>query len=255
MYLMRTDMNAPQIPFHMPAPSGDGGGDASAMLNMLQFADSFFPSGATSFSWGLESLKLDGKVAGAEQVFELLSSHVEQRWAGFDRPLMQAARDAWSQRGAAALGEAMELDRLCEAMNLARGWRDASRRLGFTQLRVHADLGLGIAQVYLDQVRASGLPGHLPVVQGLLWGAYGLSPAGCDAMVASGLCTTVVGAALRMGLIGHTDGQRLIARARPLIARVIASPVPSLDELWTGAPALDVAAMRHEPRRARLFAN
>jgi len=250
---MRTDMNAPHAPFHIPSP--DDGGDAIGMLGMLQFADSFFPSGATSFSWGLESLKLDGKVGGAEQVFELLCSHIEQRWAGFDRPLMQAARSAWSQRGAAALAEATELDRLCEAMNLVRGWRDASRRLGFTQLRVHADLGLGIAQVYLDQVRAAGLPGHLPVVQGLVWGAYGLSASGCDAMAASGLCTTVVGAALRMGLIGHTEGQRLLARTRPLIARVIDTPPPSTDELWNGAPALDIAAMRHEPRNARLFAN
>ena len=246
-------MNAPHLPFQFQASSDDG--DVSGMLNMLQFADSFFPSGATSFSWGLESLQLDGKVSGVVQVFELLCSHIEQRWAGFDRPLMQAAREAWSQRGAAALGEAIEIDRLCEAMNLTRGWRDASRRLGCTQLRVHADLGLGIAQVYLDQVRAGGLPGHLPMVQGLLWGAYGLSAAGCDAMAASGLAITVTGAALRMGLIGHTDGQRLLARTRPVIARVIATPVPALDALWTGAPALDVAAMRHEPRRARLFAN
>lgn len=244
-------MNPSDFAFGLPAD--DGG--ALDMLSMLQFADSFFPSGATSFSWGLESLKLDGKVSNAEQVFEVLCAHIEQRWAGFDRPLMHAAREVWVRRGAAALNEAMELDRLCEAMNLSRSWRDASRRLGFTQLRVHADLGQGIAQVYLDQVRAAGLPGHLPVVQGLIWGAYGLSTGGCDAMASSGLCTTVVGAALRMGLIGHTEGQRLLSRTRPLIARVMAKPPCSVDELWSGAPVLDIAAMRHEPRSARLFAN
>jgi len=248
---MRTDMNHADPALGLPAD--DGG--ALDMLTMLQFADSFFPSGATSFSWGLESLRHDARVSNAEQVFEVLCAHIEQRWAGFDRPLMHAAREAWVQRGAAALSDAIELDRLCEAMNLTRSWRDASRRLGFTQLRVHADLGQGIAQVYLDQVRASGLPGHLPVVQGLVWGAYGLSASGCDAMASSGLCTTVVGAALRLGLIGHTEGQRLLTRTRPLIARVMAAPPCPVDALWSGAPVLDLAAMRHEPRAARLFAN
>jgi urease accessory protein len=248
---MRTDAPVSDAVGGWPADSGD----ALSMLGMLQFADSFFPSGATSFSWGLESLKLDGRVSTAEQVFEVLCAHIEQRWAGFDRPLMHAAREAWVQRGAAALNEALELDRVCEAMNLSRGWRDASRRLGFTQLRVHADLGLGIAQVYLDQVRAAGMPGHLPVVQGLIWGAYGLGAEGCDAMAASGLCTTVVGAALRLGLIGHTEGQRLLARTRPLVARVMAMPPCGVDALWSGAPLLDVAAMRHEARAGRLFAN
>ncbi|TAK76572.1 MAG: Urease accessory protein ureF 1 [Aquabacterium sp.] len=234
-------------------PSAAPAGEAASLLGVLQLADSFFPSGATAFSWGLESLKLDGRVRGAEQVFELLRDQIGQRWAGFDRPLMHAACRA--PRDAGALQAVRRLDRLCEAMTLSHGLREAGRRLGFTQLRIHAELGSELAAGYLEDVRAGRATGHLPVMQGLLWTAGGFTPAQCDAMAASGLCTAIVGAAIRLGLIGHLDAQRLLLRARPLVEQVVRGDPPAIEDLWGGTPALDVAAMRHEARTARLFAS
>lgn len=227
--------------------------EADSLLGVLQFADSFFPSGATAFSWGLESLKQDGGVRDAGQVFELLRDQLTQRWAGFDRPLMHAASRA-AQDGC-DLYAVRRLDRLCEAMTLSHGLREAGRRLGFTQLRIHAELGSELAAGYLEDVRAGLAPGHLPVMQGLLWTAGGFTGAQCDAMAASGLCTAIVGAAIRLGLIGHLDAQRLLLRARPLIEQVVRGEPPAIEGLWSGTPALDVAAMRHEARTARLFAS
>ncbi|AOF82783.1 ureF family protein [Methyloversatilis sp. RAC08] len=226
-------------------------------LAMLQFSDSFFPGGATAFSWGLESLRLDVQVSNAEQVFGLLQAQVSHRWAGLDRPLMQLAHQAFTACGdtPALLDVLCDLDRLCEAMSLTRGWREASRRLGFTQLRMHADLGVACAQRYLETVRGGHAPGHLPVVQGALWAAYRLPAGSCDAMAAGGLCTSIIGAALRMGMIGHVDGQRLLTRMRPVIAGVLSQPPPAREDMSSGTPALDIAAMRHEARSARLFAN
>ena len=68
-------------------------------LAMLQFSDSFFPGGATSFSWGLESLRLDGQVGNVEQLFGLLQAQVTHRWAGLDRPLMHLAHQACTDCG------------------------------------------------------------------------------------------------------------------------------------------------------------
>lgn len=229
---------------------------AESLLATLQFSDSFFPGGATSFSWGLESLRLDGRVSGVQQIFELLQAHLQHRWARFDRPLMREAHRLCSETTSlAGQPDALwALDHLCEAMTLTAGWREGSRRLGFTQLRMHADLGVAAAQVYLDAVRAAQVPGHLAVVQGALWAAYGLPAESCDAMAAGGLSTSIVGAALRMGMIGHVDGQRLLARMRPVITRILLETPPELDDMSGGAPAIDIAAMRHEARSARLFA-
>jgi urease accessory protein len=65
----------------------------------------------------------------------------------------------------------------------------------------------------------------------------------------------VTGAAIRLGRLGHVQAQRLLAQARPRIAAVLAQAPPALDDIWNGAPALEIAAMRHETRSARLFAN
>jgi urease accessory protein len=40
--------------------------DSRALLAALQHADSFFPSGTASFSWGLEALRADGLVRTAD---------------------------------------------------------------------------------------------------------------------------------------------------------------------------------------------
>ena len=73
-------------------------------------------------------------------------------------------------------------------------------------------------------------------------------------MSAFGLCLSVVGAAMRLGMLGHLESQRLLGRMRPTLDAAMAGDPPALDEMWTGAPALEIAAMRHEPRAARLFA-
>jgi urease accessory protein len=227
--------------------------DTAGLLALVQYGDSAFPSGATAFSWGLESLLADGLVPGAPQLLEVLCALVEQRWAGFDRPLLRAAYEA------APPGDGWQaliaIDQLCEAMTLNQGARAASTRLGFTQLRVHAELGLHAAADYLEEVRAGRAPGHLPIAQGLVWQGLALPLPQAEAMAALGQCIAVTGAAIRLGRLGHVQAQRLLAQARPRIAAVLAQAPPALDDIWNGAPALEIAAMRHETRSARLFAN
>ena len=124
------------------AVAGDGVG---ALLALLQYGDSAFPSGASAFSWGLESLLADGLVQDAAQLLAVLRTWVEQRWAGFDRPLIRAAHQAAGEAMAHEGGEPaagpdghalIAIDQLCEAMTLNQGARAASCRLGFTQLRL-----------------------------------------------------------------------------------------------------------------------
>jgi urease accessory protein len=68
-------------------------------------------------------------------------------------------------------------------------------------------------------------------------------------------CIGMIGAALRLGIIGHLDGQRLLAKLRDLIVDLLATPVPQLHEISTFTPACDIAFMRHEVQPGRLFAN
>lgn len=221
-----------------------------SLLGALQHADSFFPSGAVSFSSGLETLHADREVASAEQLAGFVEGQLLHRWAGSDAVALVAA-----YRAAGALERVAAVDAVFEAMSLAMELREGSKRAGTALLTVHAKLGTAGAAAYRARVAAKAAHGHLPVVQGLLWREVGMSEEACQAVSAHTLCTGLIGAALRLGMIGHVDAQRVLLRVRPVIARLMALPVAEVDAMRAYTPAAEIAAMRHEVQDARLFAN
>jgi urease accessory protein len=224
--------------------------DNRALLAALQHADSFFPSGTVSFSWGLEALRADGLVRNADDVTQFIAALLSHRWATGDRPVLAAAHAAGDDLEAVRV-----LDQLQEALALAQELRTGSRRMGAALLGVHARLGTRNAAAYRAWVLADRAPGHVAVMQGLLWRGIGLDLEVALPVAAHGFCIGLIGAALRLGLIGHVEGQRCLAGLHGLIADVLESPLPGLDEISTFAPACDIAFMRHEVQPGRLFAN
>jgi urease accessory protein len=224
--------------------------DSRALLAALQHADSFFPSGAVSFSWGLEALRADGLVRTADDVSLFIAALLRHRWATGDRAVLAAAHVAGDD-----LEAVRTLDCLQEAMALAHELRAGSQRMGAALLGIHARLGTRNAASYRAMVLADQAPGHVAVMQGLLWRAIGLDLDVALTIAAHGFCVALIGAALRLGLIGHVEGQRCLAGLHDLIAEALKSPLPGLDEISTFAPACDIAFMRHEVQLGRLFAN
>lgn len=220
------------------------------LLGALQYADSFFPSGSIAFSWGLETLRADGEIASTEQVVQFLEGQLLHRWASFDAPVLVAA-----MRACGKVDRLADLDELVEAMTLATELREGSRRAGASLLKVHSGLGTPGAAEYRQAIAARKARGHLPVVQGLLWNATGLSEEACRAVSAHTLCTGIVGAALRLGMIGHLDAQKILLRVRPILVELLRLPAADAEELYAYAPHAEIAAMRHEVQDSRLFAN
>ena len=223
---------------------------AGADLAALQFGDSFFPSGAVSFSLGLEMLHADGIMAGAGELNEFLTDQVMDRWATAERAFFAAAYQACPDWPAVA-----EIDALQEAMTLPRELREGSRKGGAALLGVHARMETPGAQAYRERLRAGEARGHLAVVQGVVLKGSGLDLARAEAVSLHGLCAMILGAALRLGLIGHLDGQIMLRGLRPRMAALLAEPALSLDEARSYAPLADVAAARHEKAAVRLFSN
>ena len=224
--------------------------DAVTLLAALQYADSFFPSGGTAFSWGLEALCADRQVTSAEDVRCFLEGQLRHRWATCDRAFLVAAH-----RACADLDAVVALDRMLEAMTLPRELRDGATRAGGALLGVHERLGTAGAAAYRRRVRAGEAPGHLPVVQGLLLAGVGLDARVASAVSAHGLAVSIVSAALRLSVITHVDAQRILTAVRGLLAGLLDERPADVAEASVYAPATDVAAMRHESQTARLFAN
>ena len=224
--------------------------DDAALLTALQYGDSFFPSGGSAFSWGLEALCNDRQVVSPDTVRRFLEGQLRHRWATCDRPFLVAAH-----RAAADLEAVAALDHLLEAMTLPRELRTGAARAGAALLGIHERLGTPGAAAYRARVRAGEAPGHLPVVQGLLLAGVGLDEKVASTMSAHALSVGIVSAALRLSVITHVDAQRILAGVRGGLAELLAEPTADVAVAGVYTPAIDAAAMRHETQSARLFAN
>ncbi|MEQ1880441.1 MAG: urease accessory UreF family protein [Burkholderiales bacterium] len=224
--------------------------DLQSLLGALQHADSFFPGGGVAFSGGLETLHADREVRSARQLAEFVEGQLQHRWASCDASALVSAH-----RAAGSLERIAEVDAMFDAMTLATELREGSKRAGTSLLTVHAKLGTVGTAEYRALIAGNKAFGHLPVVQGLVWSATGMTENDSRAVSAHTLCTGLIGAALRLGMIGHLDAQKILLSVRPVLAKLLQLPVPDVEAMCAYMPATEIAAMRHEVQDGRLFAS
>jgi urease accessory protein len=224
--------------------------DVADALAVLQFGDSFFPSGAVSFSWGLEGLSDSGVVTGADAVRAFVIGQLSARWAEFDRPVVVAAH-----RARMSLAEVAAIDAEVETQSPCAELRSASRRMGEAMLSVFARLGIGEAATYRDRVKQGDAFSHLAAMQGYLWGCAGLNERDAVALSAHTFTTGLLGAGIRLGCLSHIDAQQILIEARQEAAGLAARPVPPIGELSAYAIEAEIAVMQHVNNSLRVFAN
>ena len=201
-------------------------------------------------SAGLETLVDENRVASSEEVETLLYGQLSNRWSDFDRPVLVA-----TYRVAGDLIRVAEIDALVEAQTLAHDSRAGSRRAGRSLLGVHAKLGTDFASEYQSMVNRSVANGHNCVVQGLVWRGAGIAESVAEAMAAHTFCIGLVGAALRLGVIGHIDAQRIVNGAHTIIEEILSLAAADVGCISTFTPEQEIAVMRHETMSYRLFGN
>ena len=217
------------------------------LLTLLQYGDSFFPSGGFASSWGLETLHADGKVTDVESLLHFMTGQLHLRWAGNDRlALIQTYR-------AESINHIADVDYACETLALARDLREASRRAGRALLRVHAQLGTPNAATYLERIKKGQAYGHVPVAQGIVWRGVGIDEDAASALSGHSQCLTFVSVAIRLGIISHIEAQQILQRIRTSLIEALQRPLPPA--LSSFSPLADIAIMRHETQQVRLFAS
>lgn len=224
--------------------------DSASLLAMLRHGDSAFPGGSASFSWGLETLVQDGLVRDAGMLERMVVEQLRLRWATSDRSAVLAAWDADGD-----LDKIARIDGILESRALARELREGSRRAGAALLTVHARLGTAHAADYQARIAGNPTLGHLAAMQGLLWRQCGIGRDHAVLMSGHAVALAATGAAIRLGIIGHIDAQRIVGRAADAIATLITTHVTPIEEIHAFVPLIEIAAMRHEVGEIRLFSN
>lgn len=222
----------------------------SSQLALLQYGDSFFPSGSVSFSWGLEGLVEAGAVTGPASMESFVIGQLRSRWASYDRSVVAAAHASSMNIAAVA-----EIDHVVETTSLAEELRNASCRMGAAMLLVFSRLGHEQASTYRALIARRAAHGHLNAMQGMLWAAAGLPLSDAVALSAHSLCAGLLSAGVRLGCITHIDAQLLLATCRREADRIARLPLVPLSRISTHAPEAEIATIRHATNDMRLFAN
>ena len=221
-------------------------------LSLLQFTDGLFPAGAYAHSFGLESYVQSGGVADAAGVERFLRAYLGGSSAPTDLVAMLCARK-YAEAG--DLGACICLDETLDAMKTASELREASRQMGRQTLRVANHFAShALLAEYGEAVAAELSPCHHAIVFGMIGGAmeWPAAKMACAYLYSAG--AAMVGAALRLLPLGQLAGQRILWNLRPLIAQLAdEAQDKGRDDMWSFAPALEIAAMRHAVLDARLF--
>lgn len=206
---------------------------SDAHLTLVQWLSPAFPTGAFTYSHGLETEIAGGIVHDATSL---------EAW------LRNILRFGAGWQDAVLLAHALEGD--CDALDeLARALQPCSERL-----RESREQGAAFARCVAG-ITGRDLPARLlPVAVGEAAMGLGLPKSDVIALYLQGFTGNLVTIAIRHVPLGQTEGQGVLARLLPLIHRLArdAATAP-LDDIGTCALAGDLAAFRHETQEVRIF--
>lgn len=223
-----------------------------AFLALLQLTDGLFPAGGFAHSFGLESYAQEGRVRDRAGLAEFVAAHLEGSAGPCDAVAVANAVRLAARGDVAGL---VALDERLEAMKCVPEFRAASRQMGRQTLRVASGLDDDVVLGELVRLVDAGLaPGHHAVAFGGALGRAGADPERAAAAYLYSTAALLVGAGLRLIALGQLDGQRVLARLRPRVARLATAAAGCrVDDMWSFAPGLELAGLRHATLDMRLF--
>jgi urease accessory protein len=228
-------------------PRAESKDRSAALYRLLAWLSPSFPTGAFSYSHGLEAAAEAGAV--------------------YDRTTLQGWIAAIITQGSGRIDTAILCDayRAAQARDLAA--LNAANRRGLA-FRATTELALESAQqgeafratcvtAWPDPFLGAWNPGEgvcLPAVFGAAAACAAIALGDALLGYLHAFASNLMSAGLRLGLIGQTDGQRILAGLEPLIASAAAA-ARRRDPADFGSAtfAVDLASMVHETQYSRLF--
>jgi urease accessory protein len=225
---------------------------AAALYRLLAWLSPTFPTGAFSYSHGLEAAAASGAIRDRGSLETWIAAIVGRGSGPIDADILRDAYRAMRAEDFAAL--------------------DAANRRG-AAYRATAELALESAQqgdafltawqnAWVDShpaatIERSATPGEglcLPATFGAAAARAGIALE--DALIGylQAFAANLMSAGLRLGIIGQTDGQRILAALEPIVATAAEAALSRDPADFGGATfAADLASMAHETQYSRLF--
>ena len=218
-------------------------------MALLQFTDSFFPTGAFAHSFGLESYVQDGCVHDHETLESFLRAALDHGIRTGDALAVALTYKATE------IEQIVHLDQRLTAMKISRELREGSAKIGKQFLRNAATLVESeMFDEYAKRIQLGECAGHHAVTYGLVACAAKIDLRLTLLGYLHAFVVNQVSAAVRLIPLKPTDGQRVIQHLRSDLLEVIEfAQTADIDNLGGFTPGLDIQSMRHERLYSRLF--
>lgn len=218
-------------------------------FHLMQLADSFFPSGMFGLSGGMESFVKSGRVKNGNDVLRFVRQQMKFQILPCDCAVLSAVMKAARKVDIAG---AVAADNRCYSIKLVREVRIASSRSGRQLLNTLAHMANDkFAKRFYAKVEAKESAGTYPACLAVAAHALRIPEKSALRMTLYSYCVSIVGSAVRLGVISHIEGQSILTQ----LARDVnsAKAARSTADLWQLAPLAEILQMQHEQDDSRMF--
>lgn len=223
-------------------------------IGVLQLSDSFFPTGIFATSNGLEFLFKEKKIHGVMDILGLIKINIVSQIGPTDCVALANTFDGVKNNN--NFDKIIEIDNIVFATKQVKEIRDASTRSGIQLIKCVREFinNDKILNQYYNSITQNRVHGVFPVAFAISCNALKIKKEKCMMMLLYGFSVGMVGAALRLGLIQHFEGQKIIHYIKPIITQTIMiNSNRSLLDMWQFAPQIDITQMSHEKMDSKMF--
>jgi urease accessory protein len=229
---------------HMAMPTEPG------LYRLLAWLSPGFPVGAFGYSHGLEAAAEAGRVRDRAGLQGWIAAVVARGGGRIDADIL---RDAHRAAAAADLVGVLDANRRGLAF---RATAETALEAGAQGAAFLAACRAAWPQPFLDRL-AAALDGTGVCYAAAFGAAAGAAGIPLDAALLGylqAMAANLVSAGLRLGIVGQSDGQRILAALEPVVAAAAAgAEARGEDEFGSAAFAVELASMAHETQYSRLF--
>ena len=227
--------------------------DIYSDIGFLQLSDSFFPTGMYTTSNGLETLFYKKKVTEKKSLYEFLKTSITHQIGSAD---LVALSNAYINAQNENIKNIQEIDTILFSLKIIKEIRDASARSGKQMLRCLNQFIVDnkILNSYHDAITNKNTPGCFPISLAIGCNALGIKREKACIILLYGFSVSVIGAALRLGMIQHIEGQQIIHQIKPIFLDVVKNNINrSTENMWQFSPGIDLIQIEHEKMDSKMF--
>jgi urease accessory protein len=111
-----------------------------------------------------------------------------------------------------------------------------------------------ILKNYLLSIKSGNAAGIFPVALAVAGNALAISKQNAGLALLYSFTVSIVGSALRLGILQHFEGQKIIHRLKPDMIKIVQDNIDRpLSSIWQFAPGIDIVQISHEKMNSKMF--